>query len=84
VNGGRGYYLIEGRWENTRNTPGEETFFVIDQIGGSIDNAKRTATSYFNSHVSSPDNRIEWVAGIARKKQCYYGRNPHITFRITG
>ena len=78
-----GYFLIEARWEHTHNAPGEETFFYIDELGGSLDDAKRVAQSYIDRHVASHDLRLEWVVGIARKKQCYYARTEFITFRIT-
>ncbi len=78
-----GYYLIEARWEHSKNAPGEDTFFFIDEIGGSLDDAKRVAQAYIDKHVASVDRQLEWVVGVARKKQCYYAHKPFITFRIT-
>jgi hypothetical protein len=78
-----GYFLIEARWEHSRNAPGEDTFFMVDQIGGSLDDAKRTAQAYLDKHVASANRRLEWVAGITRKKPCHYAHTPHVTFRIT-
>jgi hypothetical protein len=79
----RGYFQIEGRWENTRNSPGEDAFFVIDQIGGSLDDAQRTAQAYIDKHAASNHSRLEWVAGVYRNAKCYYAHTPSITVRIT-
>jgi hypothetical protein len=79
----RGYFQIEGRWENTHNSPGEDAFFMIDQIGGSLDDAQRTAQTYINKHSASTDWRLEWVAGVHRNTTCYYARTPFLTVRIT-
>jgi hypothetical protein len=79
----RGYYLIEGRWEHTHNAPGEDAFFKIDEIGGTLDDAKRAAQTYFNRHVAPNRCSLEWVVGINQKKQCHYAHDPDITLRIT-
>ena len=79
----RGYFQIEGRWENSRNSPGEDAFFMIDQIGGSLDDAQRTAQAYIDKHAASSHSRLEWVAGFNRKAKCYYAYTPSITIRIT-
>ena len=81
--GERGYFLIEARWEHTHNAPGEDAFFMIDEIGGSLDDAKRTAQDYLTRHIASNHSRLEWTVGINRKKSCYYAHNTNITFRIT-
>ena len=82
--GDRGYFQIEGRWENTRNSPGEDAFFMIDQIGGSLDDAQRTAQAYIDKHTTSCQTKLEWGIGVNRKRQAYYAHTPFITFRITG
>ena len=79
----RGYFYVEGRWEGTHDSPGAVSFFEIEQLGGSLADAKSAAQSYLDRHVASNDNGIEWVEGIWKKSACYYGRNPFITFRIT-
>ena len=79
----RGYFQIEGRWEHTRNSPGEDAFFMIDQIGGSLDDAQRTAQTYIDKHSASSHSRLEWVAGVYRISECYYAHTPFITVRIT-
>ena len=79
----RGYFLIEARWEHTHSAPGEDTFFVIDQLGGSLDDAKRVAQTYIDRRIASHDLRLEWVVGVARKTRCYYAHTAFITFRIT-
>ena len=79
----RGYFQIEGRWENTRNAPGEDAFFKIDEIGGSLDDAQRTAQAYIDKHSASSHCRLEWVAGAYRNSECYYAHTPFITVRIT-
>ena len=78
-----GYFLIEGRWEHTKNAPGEDAFFMIDQLGGTLDDAQREAQSYLDKHVATTHVRLEWVAGISRNKKCYYAHTPFITIRIT-
>ena len=83
MQGKGGYYLIEGRWDNSRNSPGEDAFFTVDEIGGSLDDAKSTAQAYLDKHSASSNGRLEWVAGITRKKPCHYAHTPFITFRIT-
>jgi len=80
----RGYFLIEARWEHTRNAPGEDAFFKVDEIGGSLDDAKRTAQTYLDRHVVQAHLRLEWVVGVTRKSRCYYAHAANIlTFRIT-
>ena len=79
----RGYFKIEGRLERSRNAPGEDAFFMIDQIGGSLDDAQRTAQAYLDKHAASSHIRLEWVAGVHRNAKCYYASTPFITVRIT-
>jgi hypothetical protein len=79
----RGYFFIEGRWENTHDSPGVSEFFEVEQLGGSLDDAKSSAQSYLSRHAASNDRGIEWVEGIWKKSKCYYGRSRFITFRIT-
>lgn len=81
--GDRGYYLVEARWEHSHNAPGEDAFFMIDQIGGSLDDAKLVAQDYLNGRVASTRYELEWVEGVNRKSRCYYAHTPHVTFRIT-
>ena len=79
----RGYFLIEARWERSKNAPGEDAFFLIDELGGSLDDAKRAAETYLFEHVASGNVELEWIEGINRKKRAYYAHKPFITFRIT-
>jgi hypothetical protein len=79
----RGYFQIEGRWEHSRNAPGEDAFFMIDQIGGSLDDAQRAAQAYIDKRAASNHSRLEWVAGAYRNAKCYYAYTPSITVRIT-
>jgi hypothetical protein len=76
-------YTVEARWDKTHESVAEMAFFVIDQVGGGLDDAKRTAKSYLDAHVAQTDCSIEWVEGICRGAKCTYGRTPYITFRIT-
>lgn len=78
-----GYFLIEARWEKSHNAPGEDTFFMIEELGGSLDDAKRTAQAYHDRHVAGSPDRLEWIAGINRKKRCYYAYAEFVTLRIT-
>ena len=78
-----GYFLVEARWEHTHNPPGEDAFFYIDEIGGSLDDAKRVAQSYIDRHIAQAPMQLEWIIGITRKHQCYYARTEFITFRVT-
>lgn len=75
-----GYFCIEARWERTHSTP---EFFLVDEIGGSLDDAKRVAQSYLDRHVASTHMRLEWVVGVTRSKRCYYAHTEFATFRIT-
>ena len=79
----RGYFYVEARWEHTHESPAAATFYEIEQLGGSLADAKSVAQSYLDRHVASNDNSIEWVEGIGQKAKCYYGRNNFITFRIS-
>jgi hypothetical protein len=79
----RGYFLIEGRWEGMHDLHARVEFFEVEQLGGSLADAKTVAQSYLNRHVASNANGIEWVEGIWNKARCYYGRNAAITFRIS-
>lgn len=77
-----GYFRIDARWENSHEAPGAQDFFEVDQIGGSLDDAKSVAQTYLNRHAPPHARRIEWVEGESAAK-CYYGRAPTITFRVT-
>lgn len=81
--GERGYFLIEARWEHSHNAPGEDSFFTVDEIGGSLDDAKHVAQNFYSRHVAHSDSNLDWVIGIIRKKQCYYAHGKFITIRIT-
>jgi len=79
----RGYFTVEARWEKSHQSPAHEKFFMIDQIGGSIEDAKSSAQNYFDKHVASSDcSKLTWVEGILRGGRCYYALTPFISFRI--
>lgn len=79
----RGYFIVEGRWENTHDSPGEIEFFEVEQLGGSLGDAKSSAQSYLDRHAAPNDRSIEWVEGVLGEQACYYGRSRIITFRIS-
>ena len=76
----RGYFCVEARWEQGHEAP---TFVVVDEIGGTLDEAKGIAHAYLNRHVAAHDNGIEWIEGIHRKAKCWFGYNHVVTFRIS-
>jgi hypothetical protein len=81
----RGFFIIEARWENTHETPGESAFFEIEQIGGSLDEAKSVAQSYLNARSATRHyGHLTWVEGTCNASWCTYAHTPAITFRITG
>lgn len=79
----RGYFNVEARWEQTHEAPGEAQFFEVDQVGGSLDDAKSSAQAYFNKHVASNHSGLQWVEGIYKKTKCYYAHTSFITLRIS-
>jgi hypothetical protein len=74
----RGYFLIEGRWEKGHR--GINEFFHIDEIGGSLDDAKAVAQSYLDRHTSQAHLRLEWSEG---DNGCHYAPTQIITFRVS-
>ena len=79
----RGYFIIEARWEDTRDSPGAASFFEVDQIGGSLDDAKSVAQSYFNRNAALSCHALEWVEGVFQKRRCFYAHSRVLTFRIS-
>ena len=75
----RGHFIVAVRWENPHEAPGEATFEVIEQIGGSLDDAKLCAQSYFDRRSAPPHTRLEWVEGDGG---CYYANTRTATLRI--
>lgn len=79
-----GFFIVEARWDKMHDSPAEAAFFEIDELGGSLDDAKSVAQSYYDRHVASSDPKLQWVEGIHRKAKCYYAHTTAgITFRIT-
>jgi hypothetical protein len=76
-----GYYLIEGRLERSHNAPRDDAFFTIDEIGGSLDDAKRTAQSYLHRNAAFHHIKLEWAVGEDGKS--HYAHTTVLTFRIT-
>ena len=75
---------IEVRWENARESVTEASYIAVDQLGGSIEDAKLRAQEYIDSRVSRAYQRLEWSVGSAHGRIAYYGRTAVATFRITG
>jgi hypothetical protein len=79
----RGFFIIQGRWEQSRE-PGVNNFFDIDQIGGSLDDAKSTAQDYLRKHIAANHPPLKWTEGAYNRARCWYAHyNAIITFRIT-
>ena len=79
----RGCFTIEARWEQTHESPTLSTFYLIEQIGGSLDEAKSITQTYFRRHVAASSSCLEWVEGVYEKSRCWYAHTGPITFRIT-
>lgn len=80
----RGYFRVAARREDTRESPGEATFEVVERIGGSLDDAKDCAQSYFDRRTAPPHSRLEWLPGDPiNDAECYYAYTRTITFRIS-
>jgi hypothetical protein len=80
----RGYFKVAARQEDTRESPGASVFEVIERIGGSLDDAKLCAQSYFNRRTAPPHSALEWVEGDpVNDAPCYYANTRFITFRIS-
>lgn len=79
------YFTVEGRWEQTRNSPAHEKFFTIDSYCGTFEDAKSSARTYIAQHIAgnASEECLEWVEGILRKKRCWYAHTPVITLRIS-
>lgn len=78
-----GYYKVEGRWENTRESITASCYHAIEEVGGSLNDAKRTAQEYLYARVSRASPRLQWTEGTNGTRPAYYASNPAITFRIT-
>lgn len=77
-------WVVEVRYEQTRESPAAARFMVIDQVGGSLDDAKASAQSYYDQHVASSDStELFWVEGALKGKgRCYYAHTRFLTFRL--
>jgi hypothetical protein len=79
----RGYWKVEGRWEHTHDSPNAESYFPIDEIGGSLADAQQSAQDYFNRLSGQTHSKLEWATGSAAGRTAYYACTPAITIRIT-
>lgn len=77
-------WTVEGRWENTRESVAEASYFEIEKIGGDLAAAQRIAQEYLYRRVSRASSSLGWTVGTNGQKAAYYAATPAITFRITG
>lgn len=80
---GSSVWLVEARWENTRESVTEARYFTVETVAGTLADAKGRAQEYLYRRVDRASPSLEWLAGTDPRQRAEYARHAAITFRIT-